>query len=150
MNTILPLALLALLAGALIPVQAAANASLSKSFHGNVPFSALTLFVIAGVTAITAVLLTGAKLPSLREFTAAPWWSYIGGIIVATYVLTITFLVPRIGVGSAIALIVTGQIIAALTIDQLGLLNAPRFPLTSIRIIGAVLMIAGVFLSTRR
>jgi transporter family-2 protein len=150
MNTFYSLGLLALMAGALIPVQAAANASLSKSLHGNVPYSALTLFIIAGVTAVTAILLTGAKLPSFKEFGAAPWWSYIGGIIVATYVLTITFLVPRIGVGSAISIIVTGQIIAALAIDQLGLLNAPRFPLTSARIIGAVLMIAGVFLSTRR
>jgi transporter family-2 protein len=150
MNIIFSLGLLALMAGALIPVQAAANASLSKSLHGNVPYSALTLFVVAGVTVLAAILLAGAKLPSVKEFEAAPWWSYVGGIIVATYVLTITFLVPRIGVGSAIALIVTGQIIAAMLIDQFGLLNAPRFPLTSVRMIGALLMIVGVFLSTRR
>ena len=150
MNAILSLGLLALMAGMLIPVQAAANASLSKSLQGNVPYSALTLFIVAGVTAITAILLTGAKLPSFKEFGAAPWWSYIGGIIVASYVLTITFLVPRIGVGSAISIIVTGQIIAALAIDQFGFLNAPRFPMTSVRIIGAVLMVTGVFLATRR
>jgi bacterial/archaeal transporter family-2 protein len=150
MNAFYSLGLLALVAGALIPVQAAANATLSKSLQGNVPYSALTLFVVAGVTAMTAIVLSGAKLPALKDFGAAPWWSYISGAIVATYVLTITFLVPRIGVGRAIALIVTGQIIAAMLIDQLGLLHAPRFPLTSERILGAVLMVIGVFLAMRR
>jgi len=134
----------------LIPVQAAANATLSKALQGNVPYSALTLFIVGGVTAITAILFTGAKLPALKDFGMAPWWSYISGTIIATYVLTITFLVPRIGVGRAIALIVTGQIIAAMLIDQFGLMHAPRFPLTSERIAGAVLMVIGVFLATRR
>jgi bacterial/archaeal transporter family-2 protein len=150
MNAFLSLGLLALVAGALIPVQAAANATLSKSLQGNIPYSALTLFVVAGVTAITSILLTGARLPNFKDFGEAPWWSYLGGTIVATYVLTITFLVPRIGVGRAISLIVTGQIVAAMLIDQLGLLHAPRFPLSSERILGAVLMVIGVFLATRR
>ncbi|MGH7976605.1 MAG: DMT family transporter [Limisphaerales bacterium] len=150
MNAILLFGLLALLAGALIPVQAAANAALSKSLQGNVAVSAVILFVVAGVIACAAVLLSGAKIPSLKQFAAAPTWSYIGGVIVAIYVLTITFLVPRIGVGPAISLIVTGQIMAALIIDQFGLLGALQFSLTTGRIIGAILMITGVFLTTRR
>ena len=48
MKTTSLLWLLAFVAGALIPVQAAANAALSKSIHGNVPFSALILFAVAG------------------------------------------------------------------------------------------------------
>jgi bacterial/archaeal transporter family-2 protein len=150
MNAFLSFELLALIVGALIPVQATANTTLSKSLQGNIPYSALTLFTVAGVTALTAILLTGAKVPALKEFQGAPWWSYISGAVMAGYVLTITFLIPRIGVGRAIALIVTGQIAAAMLIDQFGLLNAPRFPLTSERILGAVLMVIGVFLAMRR
>ena len=41
--------LLALIAGALIPVQAAANSALSRSVRDNVPFAAMALFVIAGL-----------------------------------------------------------------------------------------------------
>src|SRR5687768_14912185 len=113
---------LALLSGALIPVQAAANAALSKALHGNVPFAALTLFLVAvGATAVVLVV-AGAPVPAAAELRAAPWWSYTGGLIVAFYVLTITFLAPRLGVGSAIALVVTGQVLAALAIDHFGLL----------------------------
>ncbi|CAN5892763.1 hypothetical protein BH24GEM1_BH24GEM1_13770 [soil metagenome] len=40
--------ILALVVGALIPVQAAANAALSRSILGNVVAAALTLFAVAG------------------------------------------------------------------------------------------------------
>ena len=142
--------LLAFVAGALIPVQAAANAALSKSLQNNVPVAALSLFVVAGAVTAAAVLLAGAPMPTVASLRAAPWWSYVGGLIVAFYVLTITFLAPRLGVGTAISLIVTGQIAAALTIDHFGLLRSPVFPLTSARLVGAVLMAAGVFLALRR
>ena len=141
---------LALGSGALIPVQAAANAALSRTLHDNVPFAALTLFVVASAVSIVAVLVTGSSMPPLDELLAAPWWSYVGGVIVAGYVLTITFLAPRLGVGTAIALIVTGQVVAALTIDHFGLMRSLTFALTPSRAIGATMMIAGAFLALRR
>ena len=142
--------LLALGAGALIPVQAAANAALSRSIGNNVPFAALTLFAVAvSVTAI-GVAVTGAGIPALPALGHAPWWSFIGGLIVAFYVFSITFLAPRLGVGSAIALVVTGQVAAALAIDHYGLMRSLTFPLTPARLLGAVLMVAGVFLALRR
>src|SRR6185437_13293803 len=131
--------LLAFVAGALIPVQAAANAALSKSLQGNVAFAALTLFVVAGAVSAGAALLAGGQMPTAAALRAAPWWSYLGGVIVAFYVFTITFLAPRLGVGTAISLIVAGQIVAAL-----------KFPLTPTRLVGAVLMAVGVFLALRR
>jgi transporter family-2 protein len=150
MKTTSLLWLLAFVAGALIPVQAAANAALSKSIQGNVPFAALILFVVAGVATAVGALLAGGQIPSAAALRAAPWWSYIGGLIVAFYVFTITFLAPRLGVGTAIALIVTGQVVAALTIDHFGLLRSLTFPLTPGRMVGAVLMAVGVFLALRR
>jgi transporter family-2 protein len=142
--------LLALASGALIPVQAAANAALSRSFQGNVPFAALTLFLVAAVATAFAVVLAGAPIPNGLDLRAAPWWSYTGGLIVAFYVFTITFLAPRLGVGNAIALVVTGQVLAALTIDHFGLLRSLTFPLTMSRLLGAALMALGVFLALRR
>ena len=101
MKTTSLLWLLAFVAGALIPVQAAANAALSKSIQGNVPFAALTLFVVAGAASAAVALLTGGQIPTAAALRTAPWWSYMGGFIVAFYVFTITFLAPRLGVGTA-------------------------------------------------
>jgi transporter family-2 protein len=150
MKTTSLLWLLALVAGALIPIQAAANAALSKSIQGNVPFAALTLFVVAGVASAAVALLVRSPIPPVVSLSAAPWWSFLGGFIVAFYVLSITFLAPRLGVGTAISLIVAGQIVAALAVDHFGLLRSPTFPLTPVRLVGAVLMAIGVFLALRR
>jgi transporter family-2 protein len=150
MKTTLLLGLLALVSGALIPVQAASNAALSRTLQGNVPFAAMTLFFVAFVAAALVVALSAEGLPSFGELREAPWWSYSGGPIVAFYVLTITFLAPRLGVGNAIALIVTGQVVAALAIDHFGLMRSLVFHLTPMRVLGAALMIAGVFLALRR
>ena len=150
MEATILLGLLAVASGALIPVQAASNAALSRTIQGNVPFAATTLFLTALVASALAVLASGKGLPSLGELREAPWWSYSGGPIVAFYVFTITFLAPRLGVGNAIALVVAGQVMAALAIDHFGLMRSLVFPLNPTRALGAVLMIIGVFLALRR
>ncbi|HVS24251.1 MAG TPA: DMT family transporter [Gammaproteobacteria bacterium] len=150
MRTTLLLGLMAVVSGALIPVQAASNAALSRVIHGNVPFAALTLFVVAALATAVAIAALGQGVPAVAELRDAPWWSYSGGLIVAFYVFTITFLSPRLGVGTSIALIVTGQVLAALTIDHFGLMRSLQISLTPVRLAGAALMIVGAFLALRR
>ena len=142
--------LLALASGALIPVQAASNSALSRAVGGNVPFAALTLFLSRPPRRRSRCSLAGQGVPTWADLKQAPWWSYSGGFIVAFYVFTITFLSPRLGVGAAIALVVAGQVISALAIDHYGLLRSLTFSLTPTRLIGAVLMVIGVFLALRR
>lgn len=98
---------LALITGALIPVQASTNAVFSKSV-GNPTMAGLMVFVVGLVGMLVFTLLSRTAIPTTGQLAAAPAYSYLGGLIVATYVIMITFLVPRIGVGTAIALIVTG------------------------------------------
>src|SRR5262245_20477597 len=141
---------MAVLSGALIPVQAASNAALARVIGGNVPFAALTLFITASFATGVVVLASGRGIPDVSALKEAPWWSYSGGLIVAFYVFTITFLSPRLGVGTAIALVVAGQILSALTIDHFGLMRSLVVPLTPTRVEGAALMIAGAFLALRR
>lgn len=150
MKTTLLLSLLALISGALIPVQAASNAALSRTIGGNVPFAALTLFLVAAAASAVVVLVQGQGLPVSKALAESPWWSFSGGPIVAFYVFTITFLSPRLGVGNAIALIVAGQVFSALTIDHFGLMRSLVFTLTPTRIAGAALVVIGVFLALRR
>ena len=140
---------LALCAGALIPVQAAANASLSRALD-SVVYSALLLFVVGLAFTSSFIVINRVPVPSLAALTSAPAYSYIGGLIVATYVLSITYLAPRMGVGNAICFIVTGQILVAVLIDHLGLLGSNVSTLTLRRLAGVGLMIAGLFLARSR
>ena len=142
------LAAFALIVGALIPIQAATNAAMSKAL-GGISYTSLILFGVGLVVVFAWILITQAPTPTAAAFRAAPFYGYLGGVIVATYVLSITFLAPRLGVGNAICFIVTGQIFAAVLIDHFGLFGAPVQTLSWTRAAGIALMIAGLFLAKR-
>jgi len=140
---------LALITGALIPIQAATNAAFSKSI-GNPLTTGLMVFIIGLIGMLLFILVSRTALPTPGQLAAAPAYSYIGGIIVATYVVMITILAPRIGVGTAIALIVTGQIICAVLIDHFGLFNVTPRSLDLTRLAGVLLMIGGIYLVMKK
>ena len=140
---------LALIIGALIPIQAATNTAFNKSI-GNPLITGLMVFTV-GVTALILFnLLSGTSLPGKQQLTSAPWYGYLGGIIMASYVVAITVLVPRIGVGTAIGFIVTGQILCAVTIDHFGLFNVVVRTISLTRAAGIILMIVGVYLVMKK
>jgi transporter family-2 protein len=141
--------LMAFVTGALIPIQAATNAAFSKSI-GNPYITGLMVFVVGLAGMSVFVLLSGATIPTAKQLIAAPVYGYLGGIIVATYVVMITILVPRIGVGTAIGFIVTGQIIFAVIIDHFGLFNVAVKPMDAARFIGVLLIAAGVYLVMKK
>lgn len=140
---------LALITGALIPIQAATNTVFSKSI-GNPFITGLSVFAVGLLVMVLFVLVMRVSPPTLQQLKAAPAYSYLGGLIVATYVVMITVLAPRIGVGTAIGLIVTGQIICAVLIDHFGWFNVPVHAINPTRIIGVVLMTAGVYFVMRK
>jgi transporter family-2 protein len=139
---------LAVVVGALIPIQAATNAAMSRAI-GSVAITSLALFAIGFLVVAAWAIVIREPLPSLETLRHVPAYGYFGGIIVASYVTAITFLAPRLGVGNAIRLIVTGQIVAAVTIDHVGAFGAVVQRLTMGRAIGVVLMIIGVILARR-
>ena len=137
--------LLASLAGACIAVQAAANGSLRTNL-GDPRYAAF--FSICGtiVTAVVVMLAIRPPFPSAAAIRSAPWWNWIGGPLGAAIVLAGAALTPRLGAAAFIAAVVGGQLACSLVIDQFGLLDVPRQPLTAGRLLGIGLVFAGVML----
>jgi transporter family-2 protein len=134
------------IAGVGIPLMAALNAGLGVRL-GN-PFPAVfVLFLLA--LAITAVLTLSNPLPSKAEIVAIPVHYYLGGVFVAFYVLSITWIAPKIGLGNAIFIVLFGQLVAATIIDHFGLLNIPTAPITSARIVGIGMIVIGIYLAKK-
>jgi transporter family-2 protein len=139
---------LALLLGAGLSVQAGINTSLRVSL-GHPLHAVIVSFVFGlGFIAIVA-LVTGARLPTVAAVARAPIWTYLGGVIGGLYVLGVIILAPRLGAATLMALIVTGQLVAALVIDQLGWVGFERRPLGIVRLVGVVLLILGAVLVRR-
>jgi transporter family-2 protein len=137
--------LLAAGAGCCIALQAAANGSLRTNL-GDPRYA--TLFSICGtiVTVVVVMLVLRPSPPSAAAMRGAPWWNWIGGPLGALIVLAGAALAPKLGAAAFIAAVVAGQLICSLVLDHFGLMNLPQQGLTTGRIIGAVMVFAGVLL----
>lgn len=139
-------ALIMLAAGIGIPVLAALNAALGSRIGS--PASATTvLFIVAFLSALLATVVTGNG--TVRGLAEAPKHLYLAGVLVAFYVLSITWIAPTFGIGNAIFFVLLGQLVSAALIDQFGLFGARETTLTSTRAAGIALMAAGVFLTQK-
>jgi transporter family-2 protein len=140
--------LLALAAGALLPVQAGLNAQLRSSL-GSPMAAALVSFLVGTAGLATIAILMRTPLPLGRAWAATGLWQWSGGLIGAAYVLAAIVLAPRLGAATLIAAVVAGQMLSSLVLDQYGLAGFPVHSLTLVRLVGAALVIAGVILIQR-
>lgn len=140
-------ALVMLAAGIGIPVLAALNAQLGNRIGS--PAAAATILFIVALCATTAILVLTTGVTPLANVPAQPRYLLLAGFLVAFYVLSITWIAPRFGVGNAIFCVLLGQLLAASVIDHFGLLGAVARPLTLVRVSGIGLMALGVLLTQR-
>ncbi len=139
-------ALVMLAAGIGIPVLAALNAGLGTRLGSPVAAAAI-LFVVALLTTLMVLAIKGA--PALAAVVTAPRHLFLAGLLVAFYILSITIIAPKFGVGNAVFFVLLGQLISAALIDHFGLFGARISPLSLSRAGGIALMAAGVFLTQK-
>ena len=132
------------LAGIGIPVMAALNGGLNARLN-NPALAATLLFALAFVISIIALLLQSR--PVRLDFHAIPLRFFLGGVFVTFYVLSVTSIAPKIGVGNAIALVLLGQTLSSAVIDHHGWFGAPQATLTAARAVGWALIVSGALIA---
>jgi transporter family-2 protein len=142
------LVLVALAAGAGLPLQAGINAAMGRHV-GRPEWAAFVNFAV-GIVALGAWLaaLRLAPPPALAV-ARAPWWAWTGGLLGAFYVSAVVLLTPRLGVAATLALSVAGQMVAALAIDHFGALGLELRPISGTKLLGAALLVVSVVLIRR-
>ncbi|MGL4605707.1 MAG: DMT family transporter [Iodobacter sp.] len=142
----LPYFLLALIIGLIIPLQSAVNNQLKGVIGGSTLLAALLSFSIGTLTLALIALLSGQKWSGLSNLGQISWWMLTGGMMGALFVFGTTLLAPRIGVAAMVSLIIAGQIISSLLFDRFGWLGLPLRDIGYARLLGALLIAAGVLL----
>ena len=142
----MPYLALAFVIGCLIPLQAAVNNNLKGVLGASTILASLVSFTVGTVALGVVAALAGEKWRSLAGVTDAKAWQLTGGLLGALFVFGTTFLAPRIGVAKMVALIIAGQVLVSLVIDQQGWLGLAMRELTPLRVGGALLVVVGVVL----
>jgi transporter family-2 protein len=101
--------------------------------------STISLFAISGLSSRRLV-------PDLGKVADGPWWLWTGGLMGAGIVAASLYLVSKLGSGVLFALFVTGQMAAAMVMDHFGMLGLPVHHVNAQRLLGVVLLLAGVIL----
>lgn len=112
---------------------------------------ALAFTALAGGLLAGAILLVARRsLGGYADGLAAPKWLWLGAVLGVVVVGAITLAGPRIGTTATVALLIAGQLGAAVVIDRLGWFGVERVAVTWPRVAGIALLALGAFLTLRR
>ncbi|HEY0291774.1 MAG TPA: DMT family transporter [Hansschlegelia sp.] len=141
MNVSIVFPLLAIAAGAVLPVQAGANAILKRGV-GGFPPAVLVSLTVSALLMFAWVLAARYPAPDRADLMRLPPQAWLGGVLGATYLISVTIAAPSLGSATTVALVVLGQALSALALDHFGLMGFAEKPVTLLHA-GGVLLIAG-------
>ncbi|GHD07793.1 DMT family transporter [Zhihengliuella salsuginis] len=146
----LPLGLfLALVAGSAMPLQGRINGALGEELGSGIGAAVVSFGVgLLVLTVVILVLPVGRR--GLREMPGHvragrfPWWYMLAGAFGAFFVLSQGLVVTFLGVALFTVANVAGQIGSGLLVDRIGFGPGGPRPVSTARLVGALLALAGV------
>jgi len=147
-NTTPLYALIMFLAGMGIPIMAAMNANLSSKLQS--PALATCILFLVGSFFAASYLFVSGDISNINASTSIPAHLWFAAVFVLFYILSVSWLAPKLGIGNAIALVLVGQLISMVTIDHFALFGANQIEFSVRRLFGLAFMIIGVLLTVRK
>ncbi|MEA2315219.1 MAG: bacterial/archaeal transporter family-2 protein [Solirubrobacteraceae bacterium] len=139
---------LGIAAGGLVATQAPINSRLGRSV--GTAQAATVSFLVGTVALVALASLWSGGLGGLSGISHAPWWALIGGLLGAVYVTVALVAVRTLGASGLTAVVITGQLAMSVAIDRFGLLGIAKQHVGVTRIVGLMLLVAGVVLVVRK
>ena len=133
--------------GVVLTVHLAMNGKVGAVI-GNPRVGNALFWCIGAVTAI-AIGLSGWQAGALGGLRQVNPLLLTAGAMGATLVFGIAWIIPQIGAANMTLMLLAGQILSAMTLSHFGLLGSPVQPLSLMNIIGAIVMLGGIFLATK-
>jgi len=144
----LQLYVLTLFLGIVLAVHLAMNGAVGAALNN--PRVANALFWIIGAVMAAIIGVTGWQAGALGGLRNVHPLLLTAGAIGACLVFGIAWLIPQIGAGPVMLGLLAGQILGGMAMSHYGWLGSPVQPVSPVNVVGAVVMVAGVVLATRR
>jgi transporter family-2 protein len=85
----------------------------------------------------------------LGQWRTLPWYVLGAGVLGLVVLSAISFTIPRLGVASTVTLVVVGQLVLSLFLDQFGLLGTEVRQIDAGRLLGVGVLLLGTWLIVR-
>lgn len=127
-------------------VQSGVNTQLRESINNPILAAMTSFFVGLMVLTIAFACFNQNPIPTLADLKQVSWTRFMGGVLGAFYVITVIFIVRNIGPANMMCLVIAGQMVTVMTIDHFGLQGFAVHHMNLPRILGAILLVGGVYL----
>lgn len=147
MNTPTPLSalyvLLAAGAGCCLALQATVNSRFRTNLES--PLAATYLSICGTIVfATVAMLAIRPPVPTMEKLQSTEWWNWIGGPLGTLIVLAGAYLTRSLGAAAFLSLMIAGQLVLSVALDHYGLLGLAVKEFSPRRLVGVLLVVAGV------
>jgi transporter family-2 protein len=139
--------LLTILLGIVLAVHLAMNGKVGSTLDNARVANAL--FWCIGAAGAVLIGLTGWHTGALSGLKNVNPLLLTAGLMGACLVFGIASLIPKVGAGPVMIMLLAGQILGGMVLSHFGWLGSPVRPVTMMNLAGAMVMVAGVVLATR-
>lgn len=101
---------------------------------------------VVGLIVLLLVLLILRPSVEWRGLSGQPVWIWFGGIIGALFIGGNVFIVPMVGTGIAVVIVIVGLLCGSLLIDRFGWFGAAKNPVTGIQLVSLLVMVLGIMM----
>lgn len=144
MDTLFLIILIGLAGGMAIGVQGPLSSLVTQRLG---PLESVFIIHIGGaIAALIPMVFVGSRL---GQWKSLPWYALGAGALGLIVIMAMGYMIPRIGAAGALITLMAGQILIASLLDHFGLLGMAPRTIDLQRIIGFVVVMAGVWLTVR-
>ena len=145
MQSILVIIVIGLIGGMAVGLQAPMSSIISQRLG---VLESIFIIHLGGALVVLLPLLYfgGGKLGNWRT---VPWYALCAGAFGLVVIFSMSYMIPRIGVATALIILLAGQIFIGSILDHFGLLGAAVRPLDLTRVLGLGVVLAGGWLAMK-
>ncbi|GAB4498003.1 MAG: DMT family transporter [Anaerolineales bacterium] len=144
MDTLFLIILIGLAGGMAIGVQGPLSSLVTQRL-GHLE-SVFIIHIGGAIAALIPMAFVGSRL---GQWKSLPWYALGAGALGLIVIMAMGYMIPRIGAAGALITLMAGQILIASLLDHFGLLGMAPRAIDLQRIIGFVVVMAGVWLTVR-
>lgn len=144
MQPVLLIILVGLVGGMAIGVQSPMSSMISQRLG-----MLESIFIVhagGALVVLIPILVFGSRL---REWRSVPWYTLGAGAFGLIVISSMSYMIPRIGIAGALITLLAGQLLVGSLLDHFGWLGVTQRVMDLPRVIGLVVVMAGVWLTVK-
>lgn len=145
MQALIPVVLIGLVSGVAVGLQSPLASMITQRLG---MLESIFIIHIGGaiLIAIPIIMIGGGNLGNWRSL---PWYALGAGSMGLIVVAGVSFMIPRVGVATAITLIIAGQLVISSVLDHYGLVGVDIRQMDLQRVLGLIIVFIGAWLTVR-